>query len=66
MAATGLSKGLPNPNDYNKSAQKKNNKTVSLEQINGAMVIDRSLADPNYLLGMYGSQNAVDVIMGVK
>ena len=65
MAATGLSNGLPNPKSYLKSAQKNNNgETVNLPRINGAMVIDRTLDDPNELFKMYGSHEAVNIIMG--
>ena len=66
MKASGLSKGLPNPKSYKKSDQKIKGEPASLPQINGAMVIDRTLDDPSELIKMYRSKEAVDIIMGNK
>ncbi|MGI6086149.1 MAG: hypothetical protein ACOYIF_12080, partial [Acetivibrionales bacterium] len=70
MDAIGLNKGLPNPNSARKENQyiNQNGKRilVDLPEITGAAVIDRILADPNYLKGMYDTEDAVDIIMGVK
>jgi len=58
MAATGLDQNM---------SQKRQYKTEYLvgdvPLITGAVVVDRSLADPEYLKAMYGSMDVADIIM---
>ncbi len=66
MDVIGLNKGLPKPDSVYKKDQYiiGYDEPVDLPVITGAMVIDRTLADPEYLLEMYKTKEAVNLIMG--